>query len=67
MRVLNLVTGEELACNKGHHGPVHCVAWHPNGKSYCSGSGDATIRIWPTALLKSSSSGAASAEEESKN
>ena len=45
-RLYDLATGAELECNKGHHGPVHSVRFHPSGESYASGSEDGTIRIW---------------------
>jgi serine-threonine kinase receptor-associated protein len=33
------INGEELEVLKGHHGPVHCVEYSPDGEVYASGSG----------------------------
>ncbi|KDO33140.1 hypothetical protein SPRG_01952 [Saprolegnia parasitica CBS 223.65] len=40
--------GHELECHKGHHGPVRCLRYAPNGESFATGSEDGTIRIWQT-------------------
>ncbi|KAI0003257.1 WD40 repeat-like protein [Russula compacta] len=33
------INGEEREVLKGHHGPVHCVEYSPDGEVYASGSG----------------------------
>lgn len=46
VRKFDYTTGKELECHKGHHGPVRCVRYAPDGLSYATGSEDGTIRIW---------------------
>lgn len=48
VRVFDFDTGEELECHKGHHGPVRCLRYSPDGTTYATGSEDGTIRIWKT-------------------
>lgn len=40
MRVYDLDSGMEKEVYKGHHGPVHCVSYSPDGEMYASGSED---------------------------
>lgn len=48
VHVYDSISGEEIECCRGHHGPVHCVRFAPGGATFSSGSEDGTIRIWQT-------------------
>ncbi|XP_065184075.1 eukaryotic translation initiation factor 3 subunit I-like [Sycon ciliatum] len=44
-RFFHMVFEEEIGRVKGHFGPINSVAFHPSGKSYCSGGEDGYVRI----------------------
>lgn len=43
VRVYGLENGEEREVYKGHHGPVHCVEYSPDGEMYATGSEDGEL------------------------
>jgi len=51
-RVYDFSTGKELEVHKGHHGPVHCVHFSPDGATFASGSEDGTIRLWQSGEVR---------------
>lgn len=46
----------EMKTLKGHHGPVHSLAFHPDGNLLASGSEDGTVRLWPIELVRGETS-----------
>lgn len=46
VRVYGFQNGEEREVYKGHHGPVHCVEYSPDGEMYASGSGEFSFNLW---------------------
>jgi serine-threonine kinase receptor-associated protein len=46
VRVFDRFSGAEIECHKGHHGPVRCLRYAPDGQTFATGSEDGTIRIW---------------------
>ncbi|GKY98151.1 hypothetical protein MPSEU_000772900 [Mayamaea pseudoterrestris] len=48
VRLCDYETGEVLDTFKGHHGPIRCLRYNPNGSAFASGSEDGTIRLWET-------------------
>lgn len=51
VRVYGLEDGVEREVYKGHHGPVHCVEYSPDGEMYASGSGMCCIFCYSTINL----------------
>ena len=48
----DLTRGEEVVRLAGHKGFVWSLAFSKGGATLASGSGDRTVRLWDTALLK---------------
>jgi translation initiation factor 3 subunit I len=45
MKLFNIIYEEELALITGHFGPVHSIAFTPDGTGFASGSEDGYVRL----------------------
>jgi RNA polymerase sigma factor (sigma-70 family) len=52
IRQYELATGKVIRQFQGHRGPIHCVAFSPQGKTLASATSDGTIRLWEVATGK---------------
>jgi len=52
VRIYDFVSCKETEILKGHHGPVHCVRYAPDGATFASGSEDGTVRLWQSGDIK---------------
>jgi len=52
VRAYDFNSCKEVEILKGHHGPVHCVRYAPDGFTFASGSEDGTIRLWQSGEIK---------------
>ena len=46
VRLLDVLSREQVAELRGHTDYLHAVAWSLYGTRLVSGSGDATVRVW---------------------
>ncbi len=46
VRIVGLITGEEVQSLAGHGGPVYAVAFTPDGSTIVAAGADKVIKVW---------------------